>query len=55
MTSIKGALENVARSISEAFIGDIRNYKRKRLIVFDMRGKNFELHYSSDKGRKFVR
>ena len=55
MTSIKDTLENVARSISEAFIGAIRNYKRKRLIVFDMRGKNFELHYSSDKGRKFVR
>lgn len=55
MASIKDAFENVARSISEAFIGDIRNYKRKRLIVFDMRGKNFELHYSSDKGRKFVR
>ena len=55
MTSIKDALENVARSISEAFIGDIRNYKRKRLTVVDMRCKNFELHYSSDKGRRFER
>lgn len=55
MTSIKDALENVARSISEAFIGDIRNYKRKRLIVIDIRYKDFTLHYSSDKGRKFVR
>ena len=55
MTSIKDALENAARSISEAFIGDIRNYKRERFIVVDMKYKNFELHYSSDKGRKFVR
>ena len=55
MTSIKDALENVARSLSEAIIGDIRNYKRKRFIVVDMKCKNFELNYSSDKGRKFVR
>lgn len=55
MTSIKDAFENVTRIISDAFIGDIRNYKRKRFIVVDMKCKNFELHYSSDKGRKFVR
>lgn len=55
MTSIKDTLENVTRIISDAFIGDIRNYKRKRLIVVDIRYKGFGLHYSSDKGRKFVR
>lgn len=55
MTSIKDALENVVRSISEAFIGDIRNYKRKRLIVIDIRYKGFTLQYRLDKGRKFVR
>lgn len=55
MTSIKDAFENVTRIISDAFIGDIRNYKRKRFIELNIECQYFELNYSSDKGRKFVR